>query len=86
MLYTVTVTPFRVAFIEIDSASWVYMDLLVDGLFFADILISSFTAFYQNEELVTAKKKIFLNYLSSWLVFDLLACVPFQLLFNSHTA
>jgi hypothetical protein len=53
--------------------------LIIDGLFFLDVIINCNLAFYDEEEnlLITDRKTIFKKYLKSWLIVDVVACVPF---------
>jgi CRP-like cAMP-binding protein len=83
MIYTITLVPYRVAFIEVDSTFWQNVDLLIDCLFMADVIINCFSAYFVTEdELEVSKKKIFLNYLMSWMVLDIIASIPFQFIFT----
>jgi len=83
MSYAVTVTPYRVAFVETDDTVWVALDYLVDALFFCDVVLNFFTAYKDNNEhLVVSHKKIAMNYLTSWFFVDLLSCIPFQVILD----
>lgn len=84
MGYTITVTPFRVAFIEVDTIAWSTFDTLVDFLFLFDVLVNSFSAYYTDEEiLVTSNKKILKNYLKSWMILDIFTSLPYSLIITS---
>lgn len=64
MIFTVTVTPYRVAFVDEDTMGWFIIDLTVDGLFFLDVIVNLFSAYYtQDEVLVFSKRGILCNYL-----------------------
>jgi len=82
MLYTAFVMPFRMAFYEDSTVDeWFVLDNVVNGLFFLDIGITLNTGIYNDEgTLVTSRKAIFLAYLRTWLVIDIGACVPFNLI------
>jgi len=82
LIYTATVMPFSMAFVETEPFdTWFYLDLLLDGLFLVDVLINTLTAFYDPEgNLVVGRGKIFCRYAKSWMLIDLLACMPFGLL------
>jgi hypothetical protein len=75
--------PFRMAytdtFYNIKYMYFLIMDIIIEFIYLADIFISFFTAYYNNNgKLITSKKLIFLNYLlSMWLVFDFICMVPF---------
>jgi len=82
LIYTATVMPFSMAFIEAERwGSWFVMDLVIDCLFFLDVLVNLFSCYYDSSgKLVTSKKQIFFRYLKTWLLIDLLACFPFGLI------
>jgi CRP-like cAMP-binding protein len=82
MLYTAFVMPFRMSFYE-DTAldEWFVLDNVINVLFFLDILITLNTAIYSEEgAIITARKTIFLTYLRTWLLIDIAACIPFNLI------
>lgn len=84
LIYTALVTPYRVAFIEMDDNVWLVVEYMVSGFFFMDFCLNCFLAFYDREKvLIVEPKKIFVNYLFSWMIFDLFACLPFTLIFDS---
>ena len=65
----------------------VIVDLIVDLMFIADILINFRTTYVTNGEVVTDKQKIAVNYVKGWFVIDTIAAIPFDLLlFGSGTA
>lgn len=83
MLYTITITPYRVAFIENDTENWVIIDYMIDGLFMLDVIFNCFMAYINKEEvLVVSHCEIFKNYLKSWMLFDLISCLPTQAIFE----
>ena len=64
----------------------VIIDLMVDLMFIADIIINFRTTYLQNGEVVTNQKKIAINYVKGWFVIDTIAAIPFDLLlFGSGT-
>lgn len=64
----------------------VIIDLMVDLMFIADILINFRTTYLHNGEVVTNQKKIAINYVKGWFVIDTIAAIPFDLLlFGSGT-
>ena len=88
MVYTAFIMPFRVCFCS-DSAYdvWFGVDTAVNSLYFLDILITLNTPYFTREgTLVTSRHRIFQRYLRSWLVVDLLACVPFSMFDTSVTS
>ena len=84
MLYTVLITPFRVAFIDDDDVSWTSVDNAIDGLFFLDLILNAVTAYYDDERnVITSHGKIFVRYAKSWMGLDFVACLPMQYIFTS---
>ena len=64
----------------------VIVDLIVDLMFIADILINFRTTYVENGEVVSDKQKIAVNYVKGWFVIDTIAAIPFDLLlFGSGT-
>ncbi|XP_071098943.1 potassium voltage-gated channel unc-103-like isoform X1 [Haliotis cracherodii] len=65
----------------------VIVDLIVDFMFIADILINFRTTFVVNGEVVSDPQKIAINYVKGWFVIDAIAAIPFDLLlFGSGTS
>ncbi|CAD5113617.1 DgyrCDS2780 [Dimorphilus gyrociliatus] len=58
----------------------VLIDLIVDVLFGADIIINFRTTFVQDGEVVSNARKIAVNYVKGWFVIDAVAAIPFDLL------
>ena len=81
LLYSATVLPYRLTFVEGSSGAWKYTDSIIDGLFWIDLFLNFVTAYY-NEEGVLVKdlKLLALNYLKTWLVIDFIAVLPFDLI------
>lgn len=64
MIYTITITPYRVAFIDEDSIEWYSIDLTIDFTFLVDVLVNCVSAYYKEDDvLIVNKKAIFMNYL-----------------------
>jgi CRP-like cAMP-binding protein len=82
LIYTATFMPFRIAFMDGDKIDgWWYFDNIVDLLFFSDVVINCICGYYDAyENLVTSKRKIFVYYLKSWLIPDIISCIPVGLL------
>mmetsp|Transcript_15313 Transcript_15313/g.2554 ORF Transcript_15313/g.2554 Transcript_15313/m.2554 type:complete len:87 (+) Transcript_15313:389-649(+) len=74
--------PFKLAFLDTeDFDGWWFTDIFIDTLFFIDIIINLNSAYLDNDgNFVTDRKRIFLNYLKSWLIIDLIACIPINLI------
>lgn len=88
LLYTATIMPLTIAFFETDSEDeWYYIDIILNCLFFADILITFNSAYYDNcGVLISERKAVCFRYLKSWFFIDFFSCVPFNLISgaNSH--
>lgn len=48
LLYVFFVTPYRIAFVEVDSLFWIFVDEFIDFCFAIDILITFFSAYYNS--------------------------------------
>ena len=74
MLYTATVVPYRIALIEEEPLGWYIFDIIVDFLFFVDVIINCYLAFFDNaNKLVTDRRTIILHYMKTWMFLDVLA-------------
>ena len=81
LLWTAIVTPFQICFIDNASMMWFISDLIIDGLFFIDLIMNFFSAYIDYEgKLVTDSKKIIRNYLTGWFVIDIVGILPLQYL------
>lgn len=58
----------------------VILDLLVDIMFIADILINFRTTYLCSGEVITDPQKIALNYVRGWFLIDAVAAIPFDML------
>lgn len=85
MLYTITITPYRVSFIENDTEIWQNIDHVIDALFGLDLIFNCFLAYEFEETLITNKWKIFTNYAKTWMILDLISCFPFQVILDSSS-
>lgn len=81
-LYTACLMPYRLAFedcISIDA--WTVLEFIVDVLFFIDICIKFFSSYkLPDGNLQISHKAIILKYLRVWFLFDIIACIPFELI------
>lgn len=86
MIYTATITPFRIAFIKNDDSDiFTFFDYLSDALFMIDICINLNLAYYDySNHLIASRKKIFLRYLFSWLIIDIIGIFPFETVINQN--
>ena len=79
--------PYKMAYIDSEFGdNWFVIDMVIDALFFIDVLVNWTTAYHDDIEgvLVTSRKKILLNYLKSWMILDIIACFPFGLIENDE--
>lgn len=86
MLYTATVTPYRVALVEVEGDGWKTLDFIIDGIFGVDVVINCFLCYYNEEmELKTSYHSIIFHYLRTWMLLDILASIPFQVLMEANS-
>ena len=70
-MYTATVVPYRVAFIDNTTMEWFVFELLLDGLFVIDLFINFISALeISDEEVDTRFKAIAINYVKTWFFLD----------------
>uniref|UniRef100_A0A6P7GI89 Potassium voltage-gated channel subfamily H member 2-like n=1 Tax=Diabrotica virgifera virgifera TaxID=50390 RepID=A0A6P7GI89_DIAVI len=94
VIYTAIFTPYVAAFLlgepdfnnrknkKYSEDPIVIIDLIVDVTFIIDILINFRTTYVTgNDEVVSDPGKIAFHYLKGWFLIDLVAAVPFDLLF-----
>ena len=87
LLYTAIFVPYKVAFIhEKDGIVGQLFEYTVDLLFGVDIFVN-FMSVYEDKtgKYIYDRKMIAMNYLCSWFTLDLLACFPFQVVFQFHS-
>jgi CRP-like cAMP-binding protein len=83
LMYTGIITPFRIAFVDNDDYTWSLIEYFIYVLCFIDLIINCVSAYYDNEKvLITDPKKILLRYLVTWMIPDLIACIPFSAILN----
>ena len=58
----------------------ILVDLIVDIMFMADMLVNFRTTYLCNGEVVLDPKKIAINYLKTWFVIDAVSAIPFDLI------
>ncbi|KAJ3123021.1 hypothetical protein HK098_002277 [Nowakowskiella sp. JEL0407] len=86
LLYTACVTPFETAFLntsgKVDTSSILFeIDRVVDVLFFCDMFVQARTPYRDKTtgKLVYEERAIFVKYLKSWALLDLVSIIPFEL-------
>jgi hypothetical protein len=51
LLYTATVMPYKISFIDVKwGDTWFYFDLVIDSLFFTDFLINCVSSYYDSDD------------------------------------
>jgi hyperpolarization activated cyclic nucleotide-gated potassium channel 2 len=80
LLYTATIMPYRMAFVEpVMFDAWFFIELLVDIGFFTDVCVNLLSAYHdEDNKIVIDRRQIFLRYLKSWMLLDIVACIPFS--------
>lgn len=90
LLYTASITPYRVSFIDNAATSddaWSICDYFVDSLFMLDIIVTMNLAFYNKDGvLINQRFAIFINYLRTWLIIDVVGIFPFEFLDPSSSS
>ncbi len=85
LLLTVLCTfilPLSVVFNRGDSAAMVIFDILVTIFFSVDIYLNFHTAYEEKRHLITDGKLIARRYVRGWFFWDLIATLPFSLVFS----
>ena len=83
LIYATTVTPYRVAFVDNETTTWIIIDSIVDFFFFCDLVLNFFFAYYdEDEELIFDRIKIAKRYLKTWFIIDLIAIIPFNFIYE----
>jgi hypothetical protein len=81
LIFTAIVTPYRISFVEYDNLPWLVVEYVITCLFFADFIINCLLAYYDKEKnLVFDHRKILSNYFLGWMIPDLFACMPFNII------
>jgi hypothetical protein len=69
-----TLVPYKIAYVEDTSyPEWDILDNVIDSIFLLDMVLTFFSAYYDNQNnLVTSWKQILKNYLKTWFLVDLI--------------
>jgi CRP-like cAMP-binding protein len=87
LFYVVTVEVFILGFVEVETEAMILFSIIIDCLFMFDIIINFLTAYYDfNEDLVTNRKLIFVNYLFNGFIVDVVSAIPFTTIFSLYDA
>ena len=76
-MITAFVFPFRLAFLpEIEYWPYVYLDIVTDLVFLANMIITFFMPVFEDSQLFTKKKDIARKYLRGWFIVDFYCLAP----------
>jgi len=80
VFYTAWICPFEFGFLEKSKGALAIIDNAVNGFFAFDIVLTFFVAYLDKSTylLVDDHKLIALRYAKSWLILDVIACVPYE--------
>lgn len=77
-------TPYRIAFHEKESWYWIVIDQSIDFLFLIDIVVTFFSAYFDSQQnLIVKRKQIACHYIATWFFIDVIAIIPFNLIFST---
>ena len=83
LLWTASVMPYEICFIDDSSPTWLVINLTIDVLFCIDITVNFCSAYTDREgKLVADRKKIVRNYVTGWFWVDFIGILPFEYLSN----
>ncbi|MCL7036347.1 hypothetical protein MKW94_018384 [Papaver nudicaule] len=88
VLYSAWSSPFELAFDKVATGSLLPVDLVVDGFFAIDIVLTFFVAYLDRTTylLVDDRKKIAVRYMTKfWLPLDVASTLPLQLIYRGLT-
>lgn len=77
LLFTALVSPYRIAFVEVDSFGWSIVESMTDCIFGIDLCLNFFFAYYdEQDEIIALRAKIAVTYLRGWFLIDLITVIP----------
>jgi hypothetical protein len=78
--YTCTYMPYKLSFVTEYTLTNDIIEWVVDIFFYFDLVVNFFFTYdVENGVTVTDSRKIAKNYLTSWFLLDVIACVPTQI-------
>jgi hypothetical protein len=87
ILFTSMVTPYRIAFVEVDTTSWIVFELILDFIFAVDIALNFFTAYFDSHHnLILDRKLLARKYMTGWFYIDFISIIPLNLMMGSGGA
>lgn len=79
ILYSIVVVPLRLGFSYDAVGGWFVLELVIDGFFFLDILISFRTAYVNDEKILIHDAKVIRRkYVRGWFLPDVISTIPFD--------
>jgi hypothetical protein len=79
LVFTATITPYEVAFIQGDFNALFAVNRFVDLLFLTDMVLQFFLMYKDGDsKLVRSKRRIARKYLRSWFTLDFLTILPYD--------
>ena len=86
LIFSCLITPYRIAFIHIESRQWQIVNYFVDICFALDMIIIFNTALFDEYyRLIQSRKRIAKDYIRTWFFIDLVAIIPFDLFFMNSS-
>lgn len=87
LIYTAFSTPYRVAFIDDLPFGLIVIENLTDCLFGIDMVLTVFTAIMlDNGQYIEDIPKLFIRYLTTWMIPDFIGIFPMQLFVQSNNS
>jgi hypothetical protein len=64
LIFTALVSPYRIAFVDVDSTEWTVIETIIDCIFGVDLLLNFFFAYYDDkDDIVDSRKRVAMDYL-----------------------
>lgn len=82
IIYQSLFIPYRICFDAIAEGFLEKVEYMIDTCFILDIFVNFNTGFYKRGTLITGRKEVIKNYITTWFLIDVLASFPYNLLIN----
>lgn len=87
LLIVCVTTPLDIAFADLNENSVLSFSIFIDFLFLLDMIVIFNSAFYNKDmDIIDDRQMICKSYLSGWFTLDLLAVIPFELIFSQSSS
>ena len=81
LIYSATVMPYKIALVDEDNISMFIIDTVIDFIFLIDILIQfNKPIIDENGRYNYNRRRVFLHYVGSWFLIDLISSLPTNLI------